>query len=265
MEPIVDTSADVVVEPQVEVQTGLPSDNVEVDFTGFELNDEIKGKFKNGKLNGRFSSVQDVLDKLKEAEDFKSATISEQKKSEVKADKQGVDAQVKQTQTEVINELIPSFMENGMQLTPEMEAKITETGVDIRDLKLGAIELRDTSNRAYGLVGGKEEYTSMMTHMSSTMNEGEKQRFNAMLSNPMMSEFAIKGMHDAYKTAITNGEPINRIEGNSTNVGLQPYEDRRSLYKNMDYLDTPAGRRDTAAKNKHQARLKITSKEVLGM
>ena len=59
----------------------LPSDNVAPDYSGFDLNDDVKGKFKDGKLNGRFGSINEVLEKLKEAEDFKAQTIREQTES----------------------------------------------------------------------------------------------------------------------------------------------------------------------------------------
>jgi len=63
-----------VVEPVVETPpSGLPSDQPPVEaYDGFALSDDQKALFKEGKLNGRFGSLDEVLVKLKEAEDFKS-------------------------------------------------------------------------------------------------------------------------------------------------------------------------------------------------
>ena len=244
---------------------GLPSDNVAPDYSGFDLSDDIKGKFKDGKLNGRFSSMDDVLSKLKEAEDFRAATISEQKKAENVTDetvaKEKTEAVVAEKKQAVAKELVPEFMKNGMQLTPEMETKATEAGIDIRDLKISAMELRDATTAAHNLTGGAENYEAMRTWAEGVLDAKQKASFDNALSSGM-GEYAIKGLYAEFQKASDNGE-VGRIEGQTVFTGVKPYSDRRELYKDKDYIESNAGRRDTAAQKLYRSRLSKTSNDVI--
>lgn len=256
-----------VVEPVVEQPTsGLPSDNVADDYSGFDLNEDIKGKFKDGKLNGRFSNMNEVLEKLKEAEDFRANTIREQKNNEQTVEKTEAEKQAlvekQQVQNDAVQSMIPTFLENGMELTPEMEAKATEVGIDIRDLKLGALELKDKVTKAHNVVGGAEEYNAMIAWGHENMTDAQKKAFDKDVVNPDLGEYAIKGLYGDYKKAQSGND--TRIEGTSHLRGsVKPYADRRELYKDRDYLSSARGRRDTAAKASYDARLKLTPDSVI--
>ncbi len=243
----------------------LPSGNVEQDFSGFDLSEDVKAKFKDSKLNGRFGSINEVLDKLKEAEDFKANTIRDQKTAETTdgevADKAKTDADVAVKKVAVTKELIPEFMANGMKLTPEMETKATEAGIDIRDLKIGAMELRDATSQAHGLTGGRENYEAMRTWADGVLSDTQKASFDAAL-NSGMGEYAIKGLYAEFQKASDNGD-VGRIEGQTVFTGVKPYADRKELFKDKRYVESAAGRRDTAAQKMYQARKRKTSDSVL--
>ena len=151
-------------EGDVPSTSGLPSDTPPpANLDGFQLSDEfIAENFKDGKLKGRFESIEDVLTKLKEAEDFKANTIREQKNAEQKPNDAEAQAQAQAKQQEAIAELMPQFIENGMELTDEMLQKAEEVGLDVRDVKLAAMEARERQTKAYDLVGGKENYDNML-------------------------------------------------------------------------------------------------------
>ncbi len=242
--------------------SALPSDTPpSTDFSGFELDDATKALFKDGKLNGRFGSITDVLAKLKEAEDYKSATISEQKKLETQHTD---DVTLKTTQDATINAMIPAFMENGMVLTPEMEAQATEAKIDIRDLKLGAMELREAVGKAHSVVGGKEEYDNMLAWGKENMSDTQKRAFDSEVTSTM-SEYAIKGLYGDYKKAIDSGTHTPRIAGSPANVGLKPYASRKELYKDKDFAEASKRKGDMKPWNDYQAKLRITSREVTGI
>jgi len=247
-------------------QSGLPSDNKPLDISGFEINDELKAKFKDGKLNGRFSNIQEVLDKLKETEDKYANTVREVKQTEQQMTEEQLAEQQKaeqQTvQQETINSLLPEFMANGMQLTPEMEKAATEVGIDIRDLKLGALEFKEKVTAAHNVVGGTEEYSAMLEWGKANMSEAQMKAFDMNVTNPNLGEYAIKGLYADYKAAIANGD-TNRIEGRPANNSIKPYADRKELYADRDYLQSAKGRRDTAAQKMYKARLNATSDSVI--
>lgn len=253
--------------PSGEQPSGLPSDNVEVDYKSFELSDETKGRMKDGKINGRFGSVDEVLAKLKEAEDRAAGLISESTKASKAKEQQAIDdkanADGKINQQQTIMDMIPEFQANGMQLTPEMEAKATEAGIDIRDIKIGAMELKQNVEKAHSVVGGKEEYSNMMAWAKDNISGEQKIAFDKDVTGEM-GEYAIKGLHSDYKSATKDGY-VPRIEGDSTIKGIRPYEDRRSLYRDKDYIMSPQGKRDTQAIKNYKARLRVTPDSVLGI
>ncbi len=255
--------------PPVETPSGLPSDNTTPDYSGFDMSDDLKGKFKDGKLNGRFSSMDDVLAKLKEAEDFKSATISEQTKAQNNQDKVLADlndeASTIATQQAVVDSLIPEFMSNGMVLTPEMEAKAVEAKIDIRDIKIGAYKLREETNAVYKAAGGKENYDNAHSWAKENLPDAQKILFTRDVDSPIsgVSEIAVEWLMDKYDKAVKEGTTTPRIQGQPHHSGIRPYENRRDLYKDKDYIDSPAGRRDPVARKNYQARLRMTPDAVV--
>jgi hypothetical protein len=247
--------------------SGLPSEQPTSEtFDGFALTDDIKGKFKDGKLNGRFSSLDDVLAKLKEAEDFRANTIREQKEREAGTQNQQQEQVVKQelaqTQAALVQEMLPEFIKNGMQLNDEMIARAEEAKLDIRDLKIEAMEFKERANKAYSIVGGEENYKAMQKWAIETLPEEDRKAFTADVNNAKMSKFAIQGLYAEFEKAQSDGS-YSRISGQPTTVGARPYADRRELYKDKEYVESPAGRRDTAAQKMYRTRLRMTPDSVI--
>lgn len=247
--------------------SGLPSDQPQVEtYEGFNLTEETKALFKDGKLNGRFGSLSDVLSKLKEAEDFKSATMSEQAKAAKGNTQQQQADDAKTAQNQVINSLIPEFIGNGMVLTPEMEAKAVEAKIDIRDLKIGAMEMRDATAKAHGIVGSKEEYDGMIAWGRTVMSTEQMRSFDKDISGSM-GEYAIKGLHSEFQKAKAEGtvDTTTRIEGSHTTTGLRGYANRQELYADKNVAEQNKRRGDSTAWNKYQQKLKLTPNSVLGI
>lgn len=244
--------------------SGLPSDNQPQDFSGFELNDETKAKFKDGKLNGRFNNINEVLEKLKEAEDYKANNVRDQTNQQQTNQQEIDDAAALEatqaTQQTTINEMLPQFIENNMELTADMEAKAVEVGIDIRDLKLGALELKDRVQKAHAVIGSSEEYNAMLAWGKENMTDSQKSAFDNDVTGGM-SEYAIKGLHADYKAA--GGVNAPRIAGETFTNSIKPYADRQELFKDREYLRSAAGKRDTAAKQRYNDRLKATSDAVI--
>ena len=252
-----------VVEPVVEAPSGLPSDQPPVEaYDGFALSDDQKALFKDNKLNGRFGSLDEVLVKLKEAEDFKSQHGRDVK---LEGEQQVAEKTLEVNQGNVINAMIPEFMKNGMKLTPEMETKATEAKIDIRDLKIGAMELREKITGVYATAGGKENYDNAHAWAKDNLSDSEKKLFTSDVDSGVSgaSTIAVEWLMQKYDVALKAGTTTPRIEGSHHNVGLQPYENRRELYRDKDYIESPKGRRDTAAVKQYRSRLKITPDAVV--
>jgi len=236
---------------EVEAPTGLPSDNVEDAKTPWER------AVEDGYLKA--DSKQDPYELAKELANA-NKYVQEANAEKAKAGKAAQQQETQEaTQAEILS-MVPEFMENDMQLTPEMETRATELGIDIRDLKLGAIDFRDKINTAYSVVGGKENYTQMMADMAPTMSEEQRKSFDADLGGNA-SEWAIKGLYAEWKAK--NGTPAGRIEGRvGGSSSAKPYESQGELLKDLTYLRT-AGKGDMAARALHEKRKAATPDAVV--
>jgi len=219
-------------------------------------------------IGGKFKDTQAMLDHIKDLED-KNANSRRELTDKEKADAANTDAATAnltklQEQSKVLNDMIPDFMDNGMIVTPEMEAKAVEAGIDVRDLKINAMEFRDRLNVAFEVTGGRENYEAMVTWGQTNLNPAQVVALEKSAQEGM-SELAIEGLWARFEKAQANNPDAPRISGSHAPSGLQPYADRRELYKDKDYIESAAGKRDPAAQQRYKDRLRITPNDVLGL
>lgn len=245
----------------------LPSSQEELGATleKFQITDEFASKnFKNGKLFGRFDSLEAVLNTLHAVETKHANTMRDIKSTE------STTTATPEPQApihEVIQPLVSKFAENGYSyegMDAEIEQLATETGKSVAEIKLAAIEVRDQVNKAYAVVGGKEEYQGMIEWASENLTDAEKRGFDNSLKTGM-GELAIEGLHARYKNANAEGRPSpRRIEGDgSGNVGIRGYATSAELFRDRAYLQTSAGQRDAGAKAMHEKRMNLTPDSVI--
>jgi len=246
--------------------TGLPSD-VEESQRQKDINTWESLVEADPEYMKQFKSLEDFKDKYKQLHKQYSNTVREQKEKEranqTEQQKIAEQQEAQQKQQELVMELVPEFMQNDMQLTPEIEQKLTEHGLDIRDVKLGAIELRERIQKAHEVVGGKEEYQSMIDWAKENLSESERNAFDKDVTGNM-SQYAIKGLYQTYREAQSDSEPQDRIRGNSSSSrGLKPYGSKDEVLRDRAYINSMKGRLDQAAIAKHKERLNITPDSVL--
>ena len=238
-------------EAEAPAGTGLPSDN----------EPEAQTPWERAKEDGYLPAdakedPYELAKSLKNAQKFVEEANAEKGKAGREAEKQQA---LEATQTEIMS-MVPEFMANDMQLTPEMETRATDMGIDIRDLKLGAIDFRDRINAAYNVAGGKEEYTQMMADMAPIMTEEQRKSFDSEIGGTA-GEWAIKGLHAEWKAK--SGKPTGRIEGRvAGSSSAKPYGTQGELLKDLTYLRT-AGKGDRAAWAQHEKRKAATPDAVI--
>lgn len=255
------------VESQVvdEGQSNLPSDIEQrnADLSKWELNEERLSKyFKDGKAYGRFDSIESVLESLKNTEDKYAQVMRQQKSQQQEATQQASEPEV--NVYEVAQPLVEKFMQGNMELTPEIEAMAVERGLDIRDVKLAAIELKEQVTKAHNIVGGKDTYEAMINWGKENLSEAQKADFDKALKTGM-GEFAIKGLYADYKAS--NGQPTTpqRITGDDvgSTANNRAYSTREEILRDRAYLNSMQGRSDTAARKAHEARLARTPDHII--
>ena len=213
----------------------------------------------------QFKSLEDMKEKYKELHSQYSSTVQKQKeeerKQEQKQQEQQSQQQLQQEQQQTINELLPKFLENDMQLDDEMAQELTDKGLDIRDVKLGAIELKERVQKAHNVVGGKEEYEAMIEWgRNGGMTEQQMKAFDKDVVGEF-SEYAIKGLHAEFKQATAGQTQQDRLRGNATPVGVKPYSSQKEILRDRMHINS--GRASAEDKAKHQARLNATPDDVI--
>lgn len=262
---------DVPLEDEVIDGGNLPSsvEESQLNLEGFTVNDEIMSKyFKNGKLMGRFDKLEDFIAANKSVEDKYSSLMRDIKNGKYQEVHQDTNTQTKvdeATLYEVATPLAQKFVEGGMELTDDIIAEATAKGLDIRDVKLAAIELKEQVQKAYSLVGGQEEYNAMLSWAKDSLNDSQKKAFDTDLKKGM-GEWAIKGLYSEYSKAKSSDGSAQeqRIMGDSNApVSQRGYASQAEMMKDRAYLNSPKGRNDTAAWSLHQARLAKTSDAIV--
>ena len=264
MEPTDATAVDnTEVDTVEEGSGGLPSGKESgLDTSGWELNEERTQKYvKNGKFFGRFDNIDGMAEALKSVEDKYANMVRESKNATKDTENQ---ATKEANLYEVAQPLVQKFMDGGMELTPEIEQMAIDKGLDIRDVKLAAIELKERVVSAHNLVGGKEEYEAMIEWGKTTLPEKQRNEFDKGIKSGM-SEWAIKGLHAEYKAQQSDsGQAPERVRGDSSsNQSIRGYEDRNEMLRDRSYINSPRGRTDVAAQKAHKARLDRTSEIVI--
>jgi hypothetical protein len=246
----------------------LPSEQIEQNEQQADFETIAKGLeqyIKDGKIDGKFKSIDDLINSYRELENKYANSRREitevEKQQQTEMQKQQEQAQVLQKQQETINDLLPQFIENGMQLTDDIITKAKEVGIDEKDLKLGAYELKETLTKAYSTVGGKENYSEMMAWANEQLSDVEKQDFNLALGSNV-SKFAIEGLWNKYQAAKNSGY---RVEGKPAVQSVKGYTNRKELYRDKDAAETARRRGDNTLWNKYREKLAVTPREVIGI
>lgn len=246
----------------------LPSSQEELQSSleKFQFNDEfVQKNFKDGKLFGRFDSMEAVLNTLHSVETKYSNVMRDIKSTE--------NQQPAQTQAqtvdivEVVQPAISKFVENDFNfegLDNDIAEVAQKAGVSVAEVKLAALEMKESINKAYNIVGGKEEYSAMLGWAKENLSDAQRSAFDKSLATGL-GEYAIKGLYQEFKSANPDGnQTYRRMEGDSgSGVGIRPYATFAELSKDRAYLQTPQGKNDIAARELHSKRLERTPQNVI--
>lgn len=261
------------IDPQLEGDTGfdtgnLPSaqDELNSSLEKFQLTDEIVQKhFKNGKLNGRFDSLEAVLNTLHAVETKYSNVMRDIKSGEPQGET-APQSQEPVNVLEVAQPAIGKFIENDFSfdgLDGDIAEIAKQSGISVAEVKLAALEMKEQVSKAYEIVGGKDEYRAMIEWGKTALPEAKRADFDKALQSGM-GEYAIKGLYQDFKASNPNPQSYQRLEGDSgANVGVRPYGSFQELAKDREYIQSPRGRNDKGAKEAHARRLSITPENVI--
>lgn len=262
-------------EPQGEEVSNLPSEEGqnEINADAWKLPDEIlKERIKDGKLDGRFSSAEELYKNFRELE-AKNAELGRKYSNEVKGKTEDVtkiqaQAELVQKQEEVKAELVPKILENSLQITDDVLAQAKEVGLDPIELENLALKAERVKNEAFSIVGGEQNYKSMLVWAQENLTETEIKAFDDGLNSPYRQRL-IKSLWNDFQSSGGQVEPNqepsigNRFKGDSTPAGLKGYETLIDLRKDLNYIES--GRATEYEVQRYKQRLALTDPRLYGM
>jgi len=253
-------------QPAQQPETLLPSEQAEVK-TFDQFLAENRGE--NGKLYGRFDTPEQALQYFRDQEVTHTNKMreikNEQKEQEQTQQQREEQQRIEQQRVSTLNELVPQFMQNNMQLNDEIQSKLAEAGITPAEIELGAYKVRDAVSKAYSIVGGEETYKSMMAWAGETLDDATKAAFDndisAMISGKSgVSSLAIEGLYGRYQAAQQNGESPDRIRGNTQTAPTRGYQTQAEMLRDKAAIEKT---RDPAARKRYESKLAMTPDSVI--
>lgn len=142
------------------------------------------------------------------------------------------------------------YEENG-SLSPESIQKLVSQGIPEAVVRnyldgVGALSERQTQ-QIYNIVGGEEQYSSMMEWASENLDETEIEAFNEIVEagNPSAMQMAVKGLQARYVQ--TSGKPSKLVQGEVSGPSggsFRSVAEVVAAMKDPRYSKDPAYRRD---------------------
>ncbi len=248
-----------------QVEPTLPSDEVETPSFDTYLENN---RSENGKLFGRFDTPEQALDHFREQEvkhTNNMRDLKDEQKQHVQDEQSVQDAKQQETdRIQKLGELTPAFIENGMNMTPELKQAIMDGGLSEAEVELGAYKLRDSIDRAYSVVGGKEEYTAMLqSEVVQSMDDETKAEFDLAIKSMIggkstMGVLAIEGMYARYKAGDSGEVVSNRVEGHTAPNTVSGYKTQAEMLK-----DKRAADKNPALRKAYSEKMGRTSDSVV--
>ena len=197
-------------------------------------------------IMGKYKTQDDLISATKELQ--KSLQTSQAELKLLKDGKPPVDKKDPLADNTVkINVLSDELIKSGMVITPEIELQAKESKVDLRDIKIKAMETKQAVDSIYGMVGGKENFDEMREWANGALTKEEQNGFNMALRQG--NNFVVKMLHERFSNAKEDGtaevtiqatRSKNAPQGKTVYASMEQY---LSDTKNPNYRKDPAFRK----------------------
>ena len=246
----------------------LPSEQAEVKTLDTFIAENTSD---NGKLYGRFDTPAEALEHFRAQEVTHTNKMRElkdgQKAQEQETQTQQEQREAEQTRNAKVNELVPAFITNGMQLNDEMISALEETGISKAEIELGAYKGREATTTAFNTVGGEDNYKSMLAWAGENLDAETKTSFDndisAMMSGKsQVGSLAIEGLYARFEKAGGQAAPQSqeRISGGQQSAPERGYASQKEMLADKRAAE---GSRDPGALQRYQRKLGKTSDQVI--
>ena len=226
------------------------------------MNDEWKeANLKDGKLFGKFDNIEDMAKSYKKINDERANQGSEAKKAES-------DATDASNKAEVSNTQLSEIAANDFNITEDNFKAFEDAGYSRDQAENMAFKMEKAANKAYEIVGGKDNYASLMNWAGDNLSEAEIQTFadktvgdNFSLKDT--STMAIEWLQ--FKMASSGVQqqdaPKQRISGNTPQRQSNGFGSKAEYNESMKYLRSNPSNRQAQAE--YEAKMKVTDMRLL--
>ena len=216
--------------------------------------DISKHQGEDGLVAGKYKSIDGMIKSLEHAE-AKMVELQAEKQSNTAKGKNDAAAIEKASAISAAEaDGVSKYMES-RTMTAELAAEIKAGGGDPTSVELTGMKTAAHYDKMTSLVGGKENFSDMIETMSVGKSEGEKAAWLKAVSDPMTSEYVIKGLHAEYlEQTGQRAQSGERVRGKPSNVGsVKPYNTQTEML-----ADAAKARKNRAFRSEYEARKNIT-------
>lgn len=241
--------------PDTETTNDEPKDEVSEESDPWNIDHLID---ENGLVAGKYKNIDAMAKSLEHAEAKLVELQAEKQSNTAKSKNEQKAAEAAKAIADVEDAGVQKYMESGRQMTPEIAAEIEAAGGNVTAVELKAIKTAQHTDRITGMVGGEDVFNTMITDMSEGKSDAEKQAWMRAVSDPTMSDYAIKGLYGEWLEKTGQRAAPARISGKPANQGsVKPYTTQAELTQ-----ASARARNDRGFRAEYEARKRVTPDSV---
>lgn len=216
----------------------LPSEAQEQSENPTPFNSEyLSENLRDGKLFGKFESVDDLAQNYRELEVAHTNKMREYKEAERGAEEQATQSaqqvELLEQRQGLIQSMIPEFMSNNMSVTESMKTTLRdEGGFTDEQIELHGLRLKDSINNIHSYADGRENYEAAIDwYRQRDVSDSEKQAFDKALTDPNFSKITVKGLLAEFHANNASPQEAGRTYGSNNNATVATgYTDRGAMF-----------------------------------
>ena len=224
-------------------------------------NDISKYRGEDGKIAGKFDSMEDLLASFNEAEEYRQKVNAEKARAgdaKVKAEAQ---ANQESTIASVEQQISNEFMDGNP--SEETIAKAKELGFSDEKIEVLGYRSKEALAGIVEYFGSKENFEARKEFVASSMSDQEKLDFNEMIKTKAGTELAMLGLEAKYNKMMNgNSEPKGRLKGSPASTSsVKPFANKNEMLNELSKVNKD--RNNRALRASYDARNRVTPDSVI--
>lgn len=241
--------------PNTETTNDEPKDEVSKDGDPWSVDHLVDD---NGLVAGKYKNIDAMAKSLEHAEAKLVELQAEKQSSTAKSKNEAKAAESAKAISDAEHAGMKKYMESGRQMTPEIAAEVEAAGGNVTAVELKAIKASQHMDKITSMVGGEDTFNTMITDMSEGKTQSQKDAWLRAVSDPTMSEYAVKGLHAEWLEKTGQRATPTRISGKPANQSsVKPFTTQSEITQ-----ASARARNDRGFRAEYEARKRVTPDSV---